>query len=285
MEKLGLAPHPVWNWQNDDSGVGEHFGIGEHLVRAFTHRNYSIGMHTHNFPEVNIVTGGRGLHCIGEMVIEVQPGDVFVMTPEVMHGYIDRGQLDVYHLLLSPAFMQRYRRELEGMPGYTRMFAIEPYLRQVYDENLFLRLSPMALDALMPELDEMARMEREGLHTCTAVTSLHLILRLCALALEAPRPTVSAEILAVMAYIRAHPDGDLTLPTLAKLANMSRSTFCRQFEKIVRISPGEYVRRSRIELAVRMLAEGRESRTQIALACGFYDVSHMNRCLQGTGRT
>lgn len=279
MDKLGLADHPVWNWQDDNSGVGDHFGTGDHLVRAFWHRNYAIGMHTHNFPEVNIVTGGRGLHCIGEMVIEVQPGDVFVMTPDVMHGYVDEGRLDVYHLLLSPAFMQRYRRELEGMPGYARMFAIEPYLRQVYDEKLFLHLQPMALDALRGDLEEMARTECEGLHVCTSVVALHLILRLCGLAMEAPQ-AASAEILEVMSYIRAHPDADLTLPALAKTARMSRSTFCRQFEKIVRISPGEYVRRCRTELARRMLAEGKENRTEIALSCGFYDLSHMNRCLQ-----
>ena len=152
-----------------------------------------------------------------------------------------------------------------------------------YDEKLFLHLQPVALDVMRSDLEEMARTECEGLHVCTSVVALHLILRLCGLAMEAPQ-AASAEILEVMSYIRAHPDADLTLPALAKTARMSRSTFCRQFEKIVRISPGEYVRRCRTELARRMLAEGKENRTEIALSCGFYDLSHMNRCLQAEKR-
>lgn len=274
-----LPPAAQVLWHGADSSIG----TGDRLLRAFTHYNYAIGMHTHDFFEVNIVTGGTGHHYIGDMRVAVHTGDVFVIPPQVMHGYYCEAGLNVYHLLLSNPFMERYHRELNGFPGFAKMFTIEPYLRQVYDENLFLRLEPGERSGLFAQLEELTELESQGWYVCENITTLALLSRLCRMMelrnRRLPRDNTEGEILAIMEYIRLHPDEKLTLPVLAARTHMSRSTFCRRFQRIARLSPGDYVQRCRVELAVRLLNEGRLKKSDIAQQCGFYDVSHMNRVL------
>ena len=66
----------------------------------------------------------------------------------------------------------------------------------------------------------------------------------------------------------------LTLADLAKAANLSPNYFCRFFQKITHHSPIDYLNRYRVEMACLKLAHTNDSITNIALACGFNDVSY-----------
>ena len=80
-----------------------------------------------------------------------------------------------------------------------------------------------------------------------------------------------------VAHIDRHYKESITLSDLAKVAGMSKSTFCRVFTTNLSISPGEYISTIRINHARKLLTETSATVEQIALSCGFYDQSHFTK--------
>ena len=70
-------------------------------------------------------------------------------------------------------------------------------------------------------------------------------------------------------YIRAHLDEGITVQQLADHANISLRSLQMRFKKALQHSPGEEIRRIRIDKASELLRETNLSMIQIAQACGF----------------
>ena len=96
-------------------------------------------MHSHNFYEINIVIEGTGTHYIENNSFPTQTGDVFVIPPNLSHGYSeDNGRkLKILHILLSSRFMLDFAYILKGINGYSLLFNIEPQLRKNSNIKLF----------------------------------------------------------------------------------------------------------------------------------------------------
>ena len=65
-----------------------------------------------------------------------------------------------------------------------------------------------------------------------------------------------------------------------RTAGLSRSQFGRQFQRLFRASPSEYLLRVRVNAACRLLAETDLKITDIAHETGFFDHSHFSRTFQ-----
>lgn len=95
---------------------------------------------------------------------------------------------------------------------------------------------------------------------------------------EVSRREYERRIERVLAYIREHLDGDLSLHTLARVANFSPYHFHRVFRAMVGEPVGTLVRRLRVLTAAHKLAQdqGRPI-TTIARECGFSSSSAFAR--------
>ena len=60
-----------------------------------------------------------------------------------------------------------------------------------------------------------------------------------------------------------------------------KTTFLRSFGAICGCTPMQYITRYRCRRARELLASGEYSKTEIAVMCGFYDLSHMERVMRG----
>lgn len=78
-------------------------------------------------------------------------------------------------------------------------------------------------------------------------------------------------------YILAHPEADLTVDALAKLAAMSPRNFTRVFTQEVGIAPSAYVDLTRIDVARFLLEGGKMSIDSIAAKSGFASPRAMRR--------
>ena len=256
-------------------------GKPQHLVHAYTHPNYKLKMHAHQFCEINIITGGEGRHYIGDTSLPVRAGDVFIIPPETPHGYYSEGALDISHVLLSAEFLARYREELSLLPAFSLLFDIEPQVRRTSGRNYNLRIDTHHLFEVSEQLSRIIRAESAEEYTFQNVLTLGLIGRLGELLRKdlqrgAPEHT---EILRAMEFIRENLEQKLTLPLLAAKANMSTATLNRHFREVLNTSPMQYVTACRISRARELLNAGDMSKTEVAQACGFFDVSHMNKYL------
>jgi transcriptional regulator of acetoin/glycerol metabolism len=118
-----------------------------------------------------------------------------------------------------------------------------------------------------------------------AIAALHARPRLESLAtlvLAAPdRPThariAPSALQRVMEYVEAHLGEPMDLPKMAARAGVSVSHFARGFKHLTGETPHSYLMRRRVERARDMLARGDLPLSEIALAVGFFDLSHLAR--------
>lgn len=272
------------HWSNSDIFKGRK----NEYIKSFVHRDYSIHFHTHSFYELNIVLGGKGTHLIEGMSREVEKGCVFVIPPGVRHSYINGGDLDVYHMLIHLDFLENCFKEFLKTAGFSLFIEIEPYLRAKYHENMFLVLTEEELAAVLSDIgmmDSCSELSDGEIYLNAAAKKL--LAQFCALiskrlGVEKAQTEGTAEVNVIaetLSFIHLNFDRKLTVEELAARAGMARATFIRHFERVCGSSPHKYILEYRLKKAKVYMQGGNKSLTEIALLCGFYDASHLRRCL------
>ena len=94
------------------------------------------------------------------------------------------------------------------------------------------------------------------------------------------RSTISAAV----RYLLANFRDELRLDDLLQLTHMSKPTFSRQFKKHSGKTYGEFLARIRLEAVCRELKETDRPIIEVALACGFGQISFFNRLFRRTLR-
>ena len=258
------------------------------LVNISIHKNCHVGMHKHNFYEINIVLSGEGEHYIGDMSMPAVPGDIFVIPIGVYHGYVCTRELDVAHVILKGGFMERYYNDLLRVPGFSTLFEIEPYLRQIYDKHLFLHLDREATKKISTEITDIISLSENCYESYKSIYTLRL-LSLLSIEMQnqnkSATPNEDSDMLKVLEYIQAHYEEKITLEDLMAIANMSRPTLHRHFKAITQMTPKQYILKLRLSAVRDQLSHHTESKTQIAQKYGFFDTSHLNKQLQAKNST
>ena len=280
-EKLNyVSNHPHWR-------VEDVFKISTRLAKGGVQKNYCIGMHTHDFYEINIVLCGEGMHYIGERRTKAEVGDIFIIPPRVSHGYEGGESFDVYHLTLSPGYLEKYSAELHQMPAFSALFRVEPVMREHTSAQMHLHLSEGQLNELRPYLDSLlARMKSSStediiIGNCEA---LIIITMLCAAydkkLAEYSENGDDEAFLQSIAYIYEHYNQKISIESLSKMARMSRTSYIDRFKRATGLPPGEFITKQRISAAKAMLRDTSLSISEIAHTVGFYDSSHLIRSFE-----
>lgn len=78
-------------------------------------------------------------------------------------------------------------------------------------------------------------------------------------------------------YLQERLDRPLRVDALARRAGLSQAQFDRRMKKIFQLSAGQYLIKSRIDLATRLLATDDAAIADVAQQCGFSDQSSFSR--------
>ena len=89
-----------------------------------------------------------------------------------------------------------------------------------------------------------------------------------------------ARVTRAVRTIDRHPGAALRLGQLAREAGLSPYHFLRTFKCLTGITPHQYVLRARLREAASRLATGTDNVLDVALDCGFGDVSNFNRAFR-----
>jgi AraC-like DNA-binding protein len=76
------------------------------------------------------------------------------------------------------------------------------------------------------------------------------------------------------------PQTEWSLYRMAKAAGLSPYHFLRTFEAVAGITPHQYLLRSRLRNAATVIASEEKKILDVALDCGFGDVSNFNRAFK-----
>lgn len=270
----------------DDAKASEHI-----LSAVYVHENdFPLAVHFHDFYEINIITEGSGTHIIGQNSFPALMGDVFIIPPHIPHGYEEAPaqRLKILHILLSKKFMLEYESILKNINGYSLFFNIEPQLRKNNNIKMFANINNAEFIYYLHEINKLLAFCEGHIgdplnETNKNVKILNLICDLAVSLISGsntlPQDSVPAlpDLLHVLAYIENNFAEDVTLADLSRVANMSRSTLLKQFAKLCKCSPSDYLLTIRVENSCKMLEHTDASISQIAQDCGFYDSSHFSK--------
>jgi AraC family transcriptional regulator len=78
-------------------------------------------------------------------------------------------------------------------------------------------------------------------------------------------------------WLEANAAEDLALESTARVAGLSPFHFLRVFSRVLGVTPHQYLVRTRLRRAARLLAEGGRAVTDVALEVGFEDLSNFVR--------
>jgi AraC family transcriptional regulator len=95
-----------------------------------------------------------------------------------------------------------------------------------------------------------------------------------------PPPSAIARVTEVVRAIEACADAPLTLEVLAKTAGVSPFHFVRAFRQVTGVTPHQYLLRARLRDAAECLLTEPAKVLDIALNCGFGDISHFNHAFR-----
>lgn len=90
----------------------------------------------------------------------------------------------------------------------------------------------------------------------------------------------AARVTRAVRTIERRPDSALTLASLAREVGLSPYHFLRTFERLTGVTPHQYVLRARLREAAIRLASEPGKVLDLALDCGFGDVSNFNRAFR-----
>ncbi|HHT93563.1 MAG TPA: helix-turn-helix transcriptional regulator [Clostridiaceae bacterium] len=266
--------------------TGEHLDIFNNKpfnqVKCYFHDTYYMGainMHKHNFYELNMVTRGTGLLCMDKDSTVVEEGNVFLILPNVEHGYMIDNNLIVFHMLLHSNFISRYSKELNS-------------LSISLQNNLNITLDKSELDEIMNlliELDQLQRSSDTSSDIMKNSLSLYLICRLSRHMPEKDKndeKTYSEGIVKCVEYMNLNYKESINMKKICSMLGVSYSTLRRYFMGVYEMTPSDYLRELRIRHAIDLLKNSDKPILEIALECGFYDRSHFNRTFKDkTGYT
>ena len=219
---------------------------------------------SHPMPELIYVDQGS-LHSVadGEDLL-LKQGDMVIYTPNQWH--MQYADVDVAPRYVSITF------DLQGN-GLKSL------------ENQKITASPRVAELLRQMLWELDRVDAYSYDMILAQLNALLL----ELLREAERPTeqklqtsnaIHGEneiIRRVQQYVSSHIREKLSVPLVARQVDVSPSYLTALFHKHLQISPGEYIRRIKLQESKQMIRENHMNFTEIAAALQYSTVHHFSR--------
>jgi AraC family transcriptional regulator len=229
-------------------------------------RDYLIVAYRHGSTAMRRRTGG------GWIDERLGPGDVSLLTRAAESRWSWPDEIEVVQVHLGQRELDRTCREM--------------YERDVTD--VVLRDEVKAVDpaihhTAMLIADEAARGETGSSLLVEALAcqlSVHILRRHAHVHFREPVDhdgLTPAQERLVRDYVHAHLRERISLDDLAATVALSRFHFARRFRRSTDCSPHEYVLRQRVACARNLLARTDARLSEVAVACGFADQSHLNR--------
>ena len=155
-------------------------------------------------------------------------------------------------------------------------FDLASECRRLLDDVVYLQSDELRMDAsrLAAECaaqDDLTPLVAEG----SALAMLARAARLYRSRLHNER--APAWLTQAVDYLHAHRLDRISLGDLARSVGVHPTRLAHEFRARLFVSPGEYVRRLRLEWAAQQLERGDASVAEVAVRAGFYDQSHFSR--------
>ena len=221
-------------------------------------------LHGHDFYEIDIITDGKAETLINGKDETAERGAVYFMTPEDFHEYRERKPLKVLNIqFFGDDVSSTLLRPLAD--GEKRSF--------FPDEDAF-----MLICDLFSVMQRSAAVGGEASQILPRLLeSMLTVLGKCTNTTDDAKRHTPPDIQSALVYIQEHFKENPPLSSVASLLSLNERYFCARFKKYTGRTYKEYLRRTKLRFARKLILSTDFSMTDIYERCGYGTQSHFNR--------
>ena len=238
--------------------------------------------HWHSYFEITYVQEGQGNCFVNGREYMMEPGDIIIFNNVEAHGWKLMGEdMKLLVMIFSPEFVA------EKLSVFDSEY-LKPFVERGSNfKNRIGSEEPVSHEIRkgIREIYTEWKQQKEGYPLMIKANILRILTMLIRTYQDESK---SEEMLKekknamkrleqVISYIDTHYSEKITLDEVAAAAYMSSNYFSSYFRKVTGISFSEYVTRIRISHARELLRDTDKSVTEIAMECGFHNISNFYR--------
>ena len=251
----------------------EHFPIELYHVDKH-HPRYEMSSHWHNEIELMRIISGKLNIKLNSNEYLAEKGDLIFVNPETVHGATPVGECKYDCIVM--------RFDMLSVEDESCRYFIDSLLNHDILINEYNRDCPERFKNAMNYLFDSMDGTAPG-YKFSVISALYDLLgsvidnkmyTSVAMETESHSDKNLTKLKNVLSFIRENYQKQITLSDMGKEANMSQKYFCSFFKKMTNKTPMEYLILYRVECAARKLLYSDMSVTDIALSCGFNDLSY-----------
>ena len=235
-------------------------------------------LHYHSFWEIDYVTHGAGVNIFENATYPFAAGDIYIIHPYEMHNAFPDDEIELYCIQFSEDSVVRsvfsdaeYNGELAHQRFRNAVRADDPHHAEL--ERIIRRT-----------LDEW-RARRVGWRPAVRLALAELFIELVRDFAAPTEPSLPASrqnrgVLQALDFINQNYTHKITLEQAAREALMNKNYFCTVFKQQMGCTYYSYVNRLRLHHACALLKSTERTVKEIALGCGFSDISSFNKAFR-----
>lgn len=249
----------------------------------------ALYLHWHEEFEFFYLETGSLIMTLDDVTYELQAGDAIFIPSHVLHSAICPGRTSCsfYALVFSPKFCYAGGRQ-DLYHKYVSAFlnAGQPYSKVLTSSIPWQKECLKLLQDLFAPYPGQIDQDTITVHELKIDGTLLLLWNLLYqnhLSVTAAKQDYlkyNDVCNDVILYIQQNYQYDILLSELASRIHLSEGQFCRVFKKHMAVTPFEYISRYRIMKSCYLLLNTDKKIADIAISCGFSNISHFNRLFQ-----
>jgi len=235
--------------------------------------------HFHPEIELTYIQSSFGKRYLGGKVTDYEPGDLVLVGPDMPHCWHSDDEPIPNH---AQAIVIQFRKDFAG----------EPFL-QLPESAKIRQLFEMARAGLQisGSLKTVVSAKMEQIAASDGFARLLLLMEILHLISDSeeiqPIDSESGPFIGsssetsrfqkVFAYLIENYQQEVNLQTVAEIANLTPTAFCRYFKNVTRKTLVEIVTEFRINQACQLLRNSEKTVNEICFECGFGNISYFNK--------
>jgi len=249
----------------------------------YGYHDTDMPIHYHfDFSELVIVLSGTATHIVNDEQYFIKKGDVFVINSRTSHGYKNTSDFKICNIMYKSENLFKARNDIEKSAGYHALFIIEPFLAKKHNFNSLLKLTFSdfnKVEEIISCMIEEYQGKTQGYQTLIHSYFMELVVlfsRKYNLTDTKSKDNLINTAKSI-SYIENHFKEQITLPDIARKANISTRHFTRIFSATYKTTPMNYIVKLRMQYACSLLKKSNLNISDIAFESGFNDSNYFTR--------
>lgn len=253
------------------------------LWRRFVQAQFDAPYHYHPELEITYIIKGRGKRMVGRQVSSFEAGDLVLLGSNLPHTWLSAESTNPNQLVEQVVI--QFKKEFVGETFWEipEMSKVKSLLEK---SKYGIQISGKTRDILGKKMNQ-----KQELTPSQKLVQLIDILLIIADSKEcelidyhfmeqAPTLLDTERFRRVFAYLSENYTTEVSLETIAAIANLSPTSFCRFFKKITRQTFVEALTQFRVNHAANLLSTTEKPVAEICFASGFSNISYFNKAFK-----